>query len=110
VEHAEKREPSRQKESQKLDAPMAALGKSTEEPASSSDHRPAPSAPASGLDVQILAQSGEGATTGPSRGRCFMGRSLPRRLASGLKRKKRSPRRRPIGLLWREKRPRGRRW
>ena len=40
VEHAEKREPPRQKESQKLDAPMAALGKSTEEPASSSAHQP----------------------------------------------------------------------
>ena len=73
VEHAEKREPPRQKESQKLDAPMAALGKSTEEPASSSDHRPAPSAPASGLDVQILAQSGEGAATGPSARALFYG-------------------------------------
>lgn len=78
VEHAEKREPPRQKQSQKLDAPMAALGKSTEEPASSSDHRPAPSAPASGLDVQILAQSSEGAATGPSARALFYGQ-LPAR-------------------------------
>ena len=73
VEPAEKREPHRQKESQKLDAPIATLGKSTEEPASSSDHRPAPSAPALGLDVQILSQSGEGAATGPSARALFYG-------------------------------------
>lgn len=73
VEHAEKREPHRQKESQKLDAPIAALGKSTEEPASSSDHRPAPAAPTLGLDVQILAQSGEGAATGQSARALFYG-------------------------------------
>jgi len=75
VEHAEKREPLRQKESQKLEAPIAALGKSAKEPASSSDLRPAPSAPASGVDVQILAQSGEGAATGPSAQALFYGQS-----------------------------------
>ena len=73
VEHAEKREPLRQKESQKLEAPIAALGKSTKEPALSSDLRPAPSAPASRLDVQILAQSGEGAASGPSARALFYG-------------------------------------
>ena len=73
AEHAEKREPPRQNESQKSDAPIAALGKSTEEPASSSDHHKAPSAPASGLDAQILVQSGEGAATGPSARALFYG-------------------------------------
>ena len=73
VEPAEKREPHRQKESQKLDAPIAALGKSTDEPASSSDHRPAPATPTLGLDVQILAQSGEGAVTDPSARALFYG-------------------------------------
>ncbi len=66
VEKGEKREPPRQKESQKL-------AKSTEEPASSADHRPTASAPASGLDVHIQAQSGEGAATGPSARALFYG-------------------------------------
>ncbi len=73
VEHAEKREPPRQKEAQKLGAPTATLDKSTEEPASSSDRRPTPSAPASGVDVQILAQSDEGAAAGPSARALFYG-------------------------------------
>jgi hypothetical protein len=73
AEHADTREPPRQKESQKLDAPIAALGKSREEPASTSDHPPAPSAPVSGVDVQILAQHGEGAATGPSARALFYG-------------------------------------
>jgi len=66
VEEGEKREPPRQKEAQKL-------AKSTEEPASSADRRPAASAPASGLDVHIQAQSGEGAATGPSARALFYG-------------------------------------
>jgi len=66
VKQSEKREPPRQKESQKL-------GKSTEEPASSADHRPAASASASGVDVHIQAQSGEGAATGPSARALFYG-------------------------------------
>jgi hypothetical protein len=66
VEQAEKRKPPREKESQKL-------AKSTEEPASSADHRPGASAPASGLDVHMQAQSGEGAAAGPSARALFYG-------------------------------------
>ena len=73
VEHAEKREPPRQKQSQKLNAPITPLDESTEESASSADHRAAPSAPASGLDVQIMAQSDEGAAARPSARALFYG-------------------------------------
>ena len=86
VEHAEKREPPRQKESQKLDAPMAALGKSTEEPASSA-HQPAPLLLLQGWMPKSWRRVVREPRPAHPRGRCFMGRSQPRRLASGLKTK-----------------------
>ncbi len=58
VEHAEKREPPRQKELQKRDAPIGTLSKSTEEP---------------GSDVHILAQSGKETLTGSSARALFYG-------------------------------------
>jgi len=72
-EEVEKQEPSREKASQKP-APVVVPGPSREQPDSASDQPQAlPSAPASGLDAQLLAQAGRRGSAGASARTLFYG-------------------------------------